>query len=97
MPDDFELIGVIPHYHELGAGFRASLVDGDTVTPIVDDAGADLAVTSLEPALHIPAGSFIDFECDYEHESAYLARLGLLQPSEVAALACGYGGCKDRD
>jgi hypothetical protein len=66
MPTEISLFALIPHYHEHGQRLRATLIDGDDVTPLLTDEDSSAeGIHLIDPVMKVPAGSFIDFECDY--------------------------------
>jgi len=73
IPEDIQVLFLAPHTHARGVALRAWITGGDLESPqdLVTSAGyGDLETRTFADPIAIKAGQAIDFECDYQNESA---------------------------
>jgi hypothetical protein len=73
IPERIELAYLLPHTHLRGTALRAWISGGDLAEPkslITSTGYGDLETRSLEQPVVVEAGQAIDFECDFQNDSA---------------------------
>jgi hypothetical protein len=73
IPEDIELLYLLPHTHKLGTALRGWISGGDLDEPqlfLESNGYGDLHTRVLQAPVTVRAGQAIDFECDYENTSA---------------------------
>ena len=73
IPEDIELLYLLPHTHKLGTALRGWISGGGLDAPqlFLESKGYDdLHTRVLEAPVKVRAGQAIDFECDYENTTA---------------------------
>jgi hypothetical protein len=90
IPAQVAMFALAPHYHGRGERMRASLINGTSVTPLLAGEHSEAeSLVAFDPAITAPAGSFIDFECDYTNTSADLVVAGPSTASHEMCLLVG--------
>lgn len=94
IPEDIQVLFLGPHTHVRGVGLRAWVSGGDLEAPreILRSAGyGDLETRTFADPIVIKAGQAIDFECDFENESAEPVTEGpSKENNEMCLLLGGY-------
>jgi hypothetical protein len=85
---DITISNLQSHMHRRGVGYQASIVGGDPIYETT--AWADVPVKRFAGGLHVPAGSQLDYHCDYRNSEARTVYQGARTTDEMCMLIGSY-------
>jgi hypothetical protein len=84
--EDIKLLTMLGHMHSRGVTFHAEVAGGPVLADLV---GWDTDSLHFEPAIDLPAGSIIEYSCDFRNDTGELIVEG---PTATRNEMCATGG-----
>lgn len=96
--EDIHISNVQSHMHARGVGYKSELFlpSGDVKTVYTGTAWEDVVVKTYSPTLDVPAGSRIEWTCDYENGDSHDIYQGTRTTDEMCMLIGSFYPRNDR-